>query len=431
MSTTHDIDNNDEALFQFDPFDSYQSLLVPSSPQLLFNLGVSPSKNPSTMSAHPASLPSDMDNGLGPTDAVNTKGKAKTMPMPMPIRQSTIVHDLFEISSQKLSSPMSYDSSSSVMICSPSTSNFSSDSNSLLRRHCSFVTEDTEESDSLTSVSGSYCGKGKEKALFPLLPPLTFSNIDLDHDQVTSLTPGPCDDGTSSINDHGFSPSSTIPVTDVPISSPSLIHSPKSGVSLSNSPVSHCLSLTNLSHQAFPPAIGSPSISIAPSAFETPNQPLQLLELFDKKINKDSVAIDHASLTLDLPSELDDHLPAWYTTPKILDAKSSSRSREIFRPKCRSRSSPYPISALDIIPDSSTDIFQPLPIVIPNYFDLILPKELRLHILRALMDLHEEDHQRSILERRFTVAKATSSRGRWVGRDKGIRELFKLSRVCL
>ncbi|KAF9486500.1 RNI-like protein, partial [Pholiota conissans] len=97
--------------------------------------------------------------------------------------------------------------------------------------------------------------------------------------------------------------------------------------------------------------------------------------------------------------------------------------------KGRSKSSPYPISALDFVPITSSDIFQPLPIVVVNYFDLVLPKELRLRILTALVELHEQEHARAIAEGRLTMAKATSSRGRWVGRDKGIRELFKLSRV--
>jgi F-box/leucine-rich repeat protein 2/20 len=430
MSTTNDIDDCDETLFQFDPFDSHQPLLVPSSPQLTFTFGMAPSRN--SVSAQPASLPSDLDNRAPPIDVMNAKGKARTMPMP--IRQSTIVHDLFDISPQKLSSPMSYDSSSSVMICSPSSSNFSSDSNCLLRRHCSFLTENREQSHSLDSVSGSCTGKGKEKALFPMLPPLTFSNIDLDYyDQLNSLPPGPYDDGTSpTINGHGFPHSSAIPVTDIRISSP---HSSETGVSLSNPPVSRCQSLSNLSHQleAFPPSVGSPSTAVA-STFETPGASRQLLEVFDQKNVKGSVATTHASLSLDLqliPSELDDHLPAWYTAAKTLDAKSSSYPCDLFRSKGRSRSSPYPLSVLDIIPYTSTDVFQPLPLVIRNFFDLVLPKELRLHILRALVDLHEDDHQRSILERRFTVAKATSSRGRWIGRDKGIRELFKFSRVCL
>jgi F-box/leucine-rich repeat protein 2/20 len=307
---------------------------------------------------------------------------------------------------------MSYDSSSSAMISSPSTSHFSSDSNS------SFLAEDMGESHSLTSVSELFTGKGKEKAPFPVLPPLTFSNMDFDYQDIPP-TPGPSSYGISpTIHDHGFSPSSP---TDIPISLPAPIHSSDAGVHGSNA--TRCQSLTNLSHQAFPPSVGSPSSAVESAEHGAPsNLSCQLLDN-----NNDSGSLATGT-TLDLHSELDNQLPPWYITA---DAKSYSRSHNLLKPKNRSHSSPYPISALDIIPDASTDIFQPLPIFIPNYFDLVLPKELRLHILHVLIDLHEDDHRRSIVERRITVAKATSSRGRWVGRDKGFRELFKLSRVCL
>ena len=406
MSTTLDIDDNDETLFQFDPFDSHHSLFS-SSPQPSFAFGMSPRRDSPAQFPPTALLPSDMENGDGPPEStLSAKGKA-TSTMPMPIRQPTIVHDLSE-----LSSPMSYDSSSSAMISTPSTSHCS-ESNGLLHRR-SFLREHMEQLNS--TVSDSFTGKGKERAPFPMLPPLSFSNIDFDCHQGVSLTPGPSSYGTSpTINDHCFPPSS---VTDIPISSPSLISS-------SDAP-------TTLANQAFPLSLSNRAVS---ATFATPsNLSRQLLEISEKNdIKSGSLAIDPTSLISSLnlqliSGELDSHYPAWY----ISDANtSSSCSPEFVKQKIRSRLSPYSISALDIIPDTSTDIFQPLPVVIPNYFDLVLPKELRLHILRAIVDLHGDDLQRSILQGRFTVAKATSSRSRWIGRDKGIRELFKLSRVCL
>jgi len=137
--------------------------------------------------------------------------------------------------------------------------------------------------------------------------------------------------------------------------------------------------------------------------------------------------------------------PAWYTVSKPSHNSTHLRNspfptpRALLKGKSRSQSSPYPISypvshpisALDIVPVTSTDIFQPIPIVIRNYFDLVLPKELRICVLRKLVELHEGEHEKAVREGRYTSAKAGSSRGRWVGRDKGVRELFKLSRVCL
>ncbi|KAF9469739.1 hypothetical protein BDZ94DRAFT_1151843 [Collybia nuda] len=97
--------------------------------------------------------------------------------------------------------------------------------------------------------------------------------------------------------------------------------------------------------------------------------------------------------------------------------------------KGRSHSSPFPISALDYVPVTSKDIFTPIPLIIRNYFDDVIPKETRLQILLSLVDLHETEFIRSVDDGRWTVAKASSLRGRYTGRDKGIRELFKLSRV--
>ncbi|GLB43491.1 putative leucine-rich repeats, outliers [Lyophyllum shimeji] len=99
------------------------------------------------------------------------------------------------------------------------------------------------------------------------------------------------------------------------------------------------------------------------------------------------------------------------------------------RHKGRSNSSPFPISALDYVPLPSTDIFTPFPLVVKNYFDDVLPHELRLQIFEALIARHEADHIRAIADGRWSVAKAASSKSRWVGRDKGVRELVKLSRV--
>jgi F-box/leucine-rich repeat protein 2/20 len=108
----------------------------------------------------------------------------------------------------------------------------------------------------------------------------------------------------------------------------------------------------------------------------------------------------------------------------------NSSTRILLKGQSRSMPSPHSLSALDFVPINSTDIFQSFPIVIQNYFDHSLPKELRLQIFRDLIHVHERDHLRLVSSGRFTAAKASYSRSRWVGRDRGIRELFKLSRVC-
>ncbi|KAF8273034.1 hypothetical protein EI94DRAFT_1769601 [Lactarius quietus] len=96
----------------------------------------------------------------------------------------------------------------------------------------------------------------------------------------------------------------------------------------------------------------------------------------------------------------------------------------------RSYSDPFPFPrAFDVVSTDATDTFVPIPIVIPpNLFDELLPRELRLRIFGVLVRIHEEDHERRVREGRWTAIKA--SKHKWVGRNQGIRELLRLSRVC-
>lgn len=96
----------------------------------------------------------------------------------------------------------------------------------------------------------------------------------------------------------------------------------------------------------------------------------------------------------------------------------------------RSYSDPFPFPrAFDVVSTDTTDTFVPIPIVVPpNSFDGTLPRELRLRIFGLLVRIYEEDHERRVREGRWTAIKA--SKHKWVGRDQGIRELMRLSRVC-
>ncbi|EEB92919.1 hypothetical protein MPER_08498, partial [Moniliophthora perniciosa FA553] len=101
----------------------------------------------------------------------------------------------------------------------------------------------------------------------------------------------------------------------------------------------------------------------------------------------------------------------------------------VLKTKGRSLSSPYPLSVLDIIPVTSQDIFVPIPMVVRNYFDEMLPRELKLHILASLVYLHEKDYMGIIERGEWTALKSASAKNRWIGKDRAIRELVKFSRV--
>jgi F-box/leucine-rich repeat protein 2/20 len=123
--------------------------------------------------------------------------------------------------------------------------------------------------------------------------------------------------------------------------------------------------------------------------------------------------------------------------PLSLEPKLNERSWPVYRRSLtaaylkgsRSYSSPFPISALDIIPSVPTNVFIPIPIVPRNFFDELLPRELRLKVLSSLVALREAEQERSVREGQWTVLRASSLKNRWVGKDKGIRELVKLSRA--
>ncbi|PSS29659.1 hypothetical protein PHLCEN_2v2807 [Hermanssonia centrifuga] len=101
------------------------------------------------------------------------------------------------------------------------------------------------------------------------------------------------------------------------------------------------------------------------------------------------------------------------------------------RTKGRSYSSPLPFqtSAFDIVPLAPADLCEPPPPVLTNHFDEYLPHELKLQVLTALVDLHIIEHEKRLRDGKWTVLKASSSKSKWVGKERGFRELFKLSRV--
>ncbi|KAH9486327.1 hypothetical protein JR316_0000391 [Psilocybe cubensis] len=399
------------------------------------------------MSSHDEPLTSVESVDDGNAQATVGKGKARTMPVP--IRPSSVLHDLFDMSPSAVTSYRTGESSSGSLAFSPATSNFSSpDFDNRYRNHNLSIEsmEQLESPGSESFLSDTTSAKGKGRESFPYLPPLSFSVIRLDYEGDLSPTPGPSSYGAL------YSPT---PVTanlpssrEISIASPSSSPEPDSP-DAARSHLLRCQSLSNLSRPISPllsTALTTPPV-FGPS--RTPSNISRQLILDQNANSNESPPLDPTAHTTALSSvissstlsvierEPSSYPPAWYTVSKpkspIVTTQPGTihlpTPRSSLKPKVRSKSSPYPISVLDFIPATSSDLFEPIPIVIPNYFDLILPKELRLHILRSLIDVHEQDYLRSVREGRLTAAKATSSRGRWVGRDKGVRELFKLSRV--
>ncbi|TFY71187.1 hypothetical protein EVG20_g1828 [Dentipellis fragilis] len=315
-------------------------------------------------------------------------------------------------------------------------------------------------------------GKGKGKDLPPTLPPLSFSPTQFSYDEVYSspssstYEPAPSSFGsayTSVTDRHSSTPAGTALVgpstsqaggvsiiTRVPSRRRSLsnlsIHSTRSLAARSMSRVKGKFGSTKgpgaLARKLFPKRgdqLDSPS---SPSSLDPPtlDGAVDYLTGVDQgscfmpwrrdSKQRSREILDAAPFsTLDLDRILKDE-----ATTQAQYAVYSDRPSEaaLLKGKGRSNSDPFPLpSAFDVVPSSGEDVFKPvLSLVLRNQFDEMLPRELRLHVLACLVQLHVDDHARRIKDGKWTVNKATSSKNKWVGRDQGVRELVRMSRVC-
>ena len=450
MSTPPDIDN-DDTLFQFDPYDPGMQL----EPESLF---LAP-----PMSSHDESTTSGkLDLGLEIlVQPTITKGKERSDPMP--IRPSSIVHDLFD-SSPCIISPSSsraYASSSSSTAFSPSSFILSSpkfDDSRYRQRSLSVESMEQLDASDIESSSLNFppSSKGKEREPFPFLPPLTFSLIQLNPDNalLPTLSQSPYD--RPSRNDPPLSLSANhqaLPIFSPTTESSSSDRNLQDPQEVTKHPTSRSQSFSNLTRQI--PVLPGDSLD-RPSTVGPSRTPSNLSLIFEKRDNllNSKFSIEASTpttpsstpITTDVESGVGS-ATALYTVPSpyglpIVQSQPSaipslpehlrldSSTRMLLRGQPRFTLSPRPLLALDFVPITSTDIFQSFPIVIQNYFDFSLPKELRIQIFRDLVHVHEREHLQLVSSGRFTATKASHSRSRWVGRDRGIRELFKLSRVC-
>ena len=163
------------------------------------------------------------------------------------------------------------------------------------------------------------------------------------------------------------------------------------------------------------------------------------------------------------PLEFPQNLAALYAEPvpiPIITTRPSEAT--LLRTKGRSYSSPLPlpvsgpVSALDIISTPQLDVFEPLRFDLDSgtedgedgsedegsLFDELLPREVKLTIFAWIVWVHERAHERltnagpdgvpaktksgSV---KWSAHKAGMGRNKWVGRDRGLRELIKLGRV--
>ncbi|KAF9015736.1 hypothetical protein BDQ17DRAFT_1341560 [Cyathus striatus] len=365
------------------------------------------------------------------------KGKAAAIPMPIP--SSAIAHDDFDrLSVEAEGSPCSCETASSSSLGQSPCQIDSPISSSLLTPTPSSYSRSTEESFSFTlAEAASSLDKGKSKEAAPILPPLLFSSSELAYDTMiwspgsdTPPTPGPSSYGSIHMPTAG--------VTREPRAESQLSDSP-SGISVDSTPaerrfLSRHRSLSSLSTRSNGSFVAFAKEKLKLRKIGSSSQLTR--KLFRKRADdrfsgveiqttaeqgvKTSFITDTCTLTT-LP------LPC-ITTGNGQPVPTSTKG--ILKRNGRSISSPIPFSAFDYVPVHSADIFQPLPtVIVKSYFDEMLPKELQIYVIRGLVDLYGAEFDNSLQEGRWSALRASSGRNQWTGRNKGIRELFKLSRV--
>ncbi|KXN88894.1 F-box/LRR-repeat protein 2 [Leucoagaricus sp. SymC.cos] len=360
-------------------------------------------------------------------------GKGEAATQPVPIRPASTTHDFFDVTTSPAAS-----TSSSFHGPSPSLSFGSSDFYPTFD-HPELTTVDPElvqdlyDSDEMRFTLSS--SKGKQRDGPPTLPPLSFSGVGLGYEQSSWSSfgsipsPGPSSYGSVSSQAQDLALTTA---AQEPAGAPTSADSAFSATSARHMP-SRCRSLSNLSLRSTPSLASLTMSKIRVKLGPQTTQSNLARKLLKGKRGDNSTDSGASSETASLSAggeafaaasslNLDPNVVPWYAAPL-------QPSLLMLRAKGRSKSSPIPFSALNIVPPTHTDVFKPLPLRRRNYIDQLLPKELQLQILKSFVQLFEDNHVKVIADGRWTISKAISSRYQLVGRDHGIRELLKLARV--
>ncbi len=380
-------DNNDN-VFQFDFSEE------PTVEALAGSVHVSASLSPASGDMSPSNPRAD--------SVVDTKGKGVSNPIDIPSDSSRTP----EASSLSTSSSFHQDSSGSA-----------------------------SSSQNAATYSSTEKGKGKIADSPPILPPLAFTHPEFSYSHISWPSPSSFTDSEVGTSSYGSPPmEGSTSRLSVPDSFPLTTSPPSSSRARTQSDTStrSDTSIATLSLSRVKVKSGSASRApgnlsrkllfrkLGPSPASGVSVEVTGLqsEVFQTHLGSES-ALKDVSYSYRLCGHDGTQSMSWPATP-------------IPKGKGRSNSSPLPYSVLDLALNTSSDTFLPPPRqpIFPNEFDEI-PKEIRIRILSALLDIHECDHHKLTSSPLWSTTKASSSRNKWIGRDRGARELVKFSRVRL
>ncbi|OCH95676.1 RNI-like protein [Obba rivulosa] len=470
MSHTHDIDN-EEPLFQFDAYGSLRSnnylALSARGSEALPACTLNISSHISALHASPTwdqELPLTVN--MGCSSSADNKGKGVSQPMPIHSRISGDEQTMFSMS-------LGSTSSSPDGIRSPPSTSFalsSVDSPSPLSPPTADSADDDDDSDTAEVHVGSAIAKGKAREQPPTLPPLSFLATELSYNtldwptlDLSTSIPGSSSYGSTYGSLGSADPAQGASTGGSESASP---EPPEACFAVARVP-SRRRSLSALSVRSNHSlsAISMSKVKVKLATAKTPGNLARKL-LFSKKREGSPPSAGPSATICDVLAEPEavvsgcgdlsqtNCLMPWsrdlklrtppLATPTLENGTAysgvdsfpvycagRSSDNSVLRTKGRSYSSPLPLpsTALDLIPVTTADIFSPVTAPTPSYFDEWLPRELRLQVLAALVELFDTEHRTRIQQGKWSVLKAASSKNKWVGRDKGLRELFKLSRV--
>ena len=462
MSQSHEADD-EEALFQFDSYEGFtngsggaveapHSSISSSHAYRTRTRDVTHKLSPFTLSS-PDLTSHTPDQTIMDERDTSGSGKGKGISLPMPIRPlDTIGRDDF--GSAESSSEVHADTHSSPL---PATSfDIQTSLDDVYRsimnadQVSTFLPVSSRPGSPFDDETDVLPGKGKARDLAPMLPPLEFSPTELGYSRTDWPSPGP-NTPTPGPSSYGSGCGSVVESSiDLIITNENinrgLPHSPpppiirrmpsrrRSFSNLSIHSTRSALSITRIKGKfgsthgnlARKLLSGKRAGSSTTSPVQTPGATTSGGYLVDG-----DVRVEQGSCFMPWRNDTKKERP-----PPIpfldLDTQLAQQRLPIytdFKGKSRSHSLPLPASALDIIPAVPPDVFTPIPTEVNNYFDDLLPRELRLRILVSLVTMYEEGHDKTIQEGDWTVSRASSPKSKWVGKDRGFRELVKLSRV--
>ena len=428
-----DIDN-DDSLFHFDPYE-YSPATDSADP---------PSMSPQSL--HAAAIHPVLDEPHS-TDS----GKGKSVVQVQPLSISTSLDPFDSPSIARFIIP------SDNVVASPASSQQGLDSSPSSTNQPLFDLTPPNGAPPVTSLAA----KGKGRDVPPSLPPLSFSPTEFRYSPLdwpcgeqSPSSPGPSSYGsghtsllTASSRQSHPSPVQAHETCSRKSSRPPSLRRSQSNFSMRSARSSAAQSMTKIKQK-----LGSSSkapvkfarkllsrnkVSDAQDASFTgatnsPNQSTDELPGEDESYPFPCHAVDGAlkpPMTSAL-AELDDIAAFLAETPTWDPSATPLESVPILKGKGRSYSSPFPKSAFDFVPQLEPNAFMPLSLPhTRNIFDEILPRELKLHIFSTLIKLHEEEYEQLKHNKKWSFLKASSSKNRWVGRNRAMRELVRFSRV--